>query len=368
MNLIALYRFADKLIPEQVSHDRDWLPIYPRLFVILTAGLTISVLAFNGIMLLTAGTWSAQQSWLMLISVFVELIPLLVFYFSGKFQTATGLLLLGNFFLLAIYVLVSAGFDSPALTLLPTIPFMAVVFGQNRHALAWAITVSLFALAMYGLKQTGLVLPDVLASENKDAARLFNWFLLTWSIFLGFSVFSFVNHDHAQHAHEQRNRLHQSIITDDLTGLLNRKGLENLLKEQDSRNQHRSGTLFVFDLDTYNEAVLQLGTAHAERLLRDIGQHMRRSLPSEYHVARIEEDCFAVYRRHAGTPEDCRRIAKRIAHRMARTVQNGSAPLHLTASHAFCSVPGDVDSHANLLPRAIERLKSSRRSKANQIA
>ena len=89
-------------------------------------------------------------------------------------------------------------------------------------------------------------------------------------------------------------RLQNLAVRDVLTGLYNRRELENLLSEALSNlQQRRFSHLLCLDLDRFKQVNDLCGHSAGDQLLRQLAGHLRRALPAPAELARIGGDEFA---------------------------------------------------------------------------
>ena len=115
-------------------------------------------------------------------------------------------------------------------------------------------------------------------------------------IFLRIAVLrSAVRHRDAQRAALERDTLHSLAHSDPLTGLLNRRGLDDALSAAlTTANPDRLLALFVLDLDGFKPVNDQYGHDVGDELLRVVAQRLRASMRAGDAVARLGGDEFVV--------------------------------------------------------------------------
>lgn len=96
--------------------------------------------------------------------------------------------------------------------------------------------------------------------------------------------------------HQLRVQLHKQSITDDLTGLYNRRFLfETLNKELSrARRQKLDTTLLLIDMDHFKMVNDRFGHPAGDRVLHEFGAMLQRSLRTEDTAARVGGEEFAV--------------------------------------------------------------------------
>lgn len=95
-------------------------------------------------------------------------------------------------------------------------------------------------------------------------------------------------------------RLHYLAAHDSLTGLLNRRELERLLRESlNGQGKRRFSHLLSLDLDQFKQVNDLCGHSAGDQLLRQLASHLRHHLPEHAELARIGGDEFAVLLRES---------------------------------------------------------------------
>lgn len=116
------------------------------------------------------------------------------------------------------------------------------------------------------------------------------------AIWLGNSTWSMCFPLERKRLLREHDRLSEASLTDDLTGLLNRRALDARLAEEIARAE-RYGTplsLVVLDLDNFKEVNDQLGHAAGDALLRAVGTLLRAELRTADIAVRYGGDEFAL--------------------------------------------------------------------------
>jgi diguanylate cyclase (GGDEF)-like protein/PAS domain S-box-containing protein len=90
-------------------------------------------------------------------------------------------------------------------------------------------------------------------------------------------------------------RLHYLAAHDSLTGLLNRRELERLLRESlEPGAKQRFSHLLSLDLDQFKQVNDLCGHSAGDQLLRQLASHLQHHLPAEAPLARLGGDEFSV--------------------------------------------------------------------------
>jgi diguanylate cyclase (GGDEF)-like protein len=131
--------------------------------------------------------------------------------------------------------------------------------------------------------------------------------------------------------------------TDDLTGLCNRRGLQELAAE---RLTGRDGALLLVDLDGFKEINDVLGHEAGDVVLREVG---RRLAHTDAVVARLGGDEFAILLGPGERPE---KVARRLLSRIGEPLEAGGISMRIEASIGIAAYPEHGSGLAALLRHA----------------
>lgn len=169
------------------------------------------------------------------------------------------------------YSLVPIGFILPPLISM----FGCLVYQGGLEHICLAATVVLYIIALIRSAKTSEI-------TFRDTSRLKNNATST-ARFL-------------QEAYERSCKLasdlHEWAMHDDLTGLLNRRGL--MEKAQAEKEPGRTQCLMMLDLDGFKAVNDGYGHQAGDRLLREVGRRIVKSVPDDALVARLGGDEFAI--------------------------------------------------------------------------
>ncbi|MDQ3038387.1 MAG: diguanylate cyclase [Pseudomonadota bacterium] len=149
---------------------------------------------------------------------------------------------------------------------------------------------------------------------------------------------------------EKNNELEILAVTDKLTGLANRRKLDQVLDEELIRAR-RYGvelSIAVMDIDHFKRINDAHGHATGDLVLESLARILRQSTRDADLVARMGGEEFVVVCRHTGL-DDCRLVAEKI--RVAIESHGFSGIEPVTASFGVAAFERD-DSSASLLGRA----------------
>jgi diguanylate cyclase (GGDEF)-like protein len=150
-------------------------------------------------------------------------------------------------------------------------------------------------------------------------------------------------------------RERQSAVTDQLTGILNRRGLEaHLDNELLDAQEHRAPlSILVFDCDDFKEINDRAGHGFGDALLREVADELMRSLPEGAEAARLGGDEFVVVLPSAGT-EVAEALGTRIRSVLAAGLTDAGFPLRISAG--ISTYPFDGARPSTLLRAADQAL------------
>jgi diguanylate cyclase (GGDEF)-like protein len=138
-------------------------------------------------------------------------------------------------------------------------------------------------------------------------------------------------------------------VTDELTGLLNRRGFETELARAlaRARRTEESGLLLMCDLNHFKAINDTYGHPAGDAILRAVGQMLKRNTRESDYVARVGGDEFAIIMTEAS-----RALSERLVKKLATMVNELVVPWQgqsLPVSAGFGTTPYDRDSRADTL-------------------
>lgn len=138
--------------------------------------------------------------------------------------------------------------------------------------------------------------------------------------------------------------------TDPLTGALNRRGAERLLRDAPA------GWLMLMDLDRFREVNDRCGNAEGDRILREITQVCTNILRQDDVLARIGGEEFLIFL--PGAPRHvAARVAERLRAEIAQTVVQRGATLTASIGLAAHSGGEEIDAALEIAEGELGRAK-----------
>jgi diguanylate cyclase (GGDEF)-like protein len=145
---------------------------------------------------------------------------------------------------------------------------------------------------------------------------------------------------------------HRQALTDDLTGLGNRRLLYRQLDTALAhRIERRAVALLIVDLDRFKEVNDALGHHMGDQLLRQIGPRLASHLRRDDLLVRLGGDEFAVLLADTD-PESATGVAQRLLDGLAEPFDLEGVALHVDASIGLALCPDHADTVTALLQRA----------------
>jgi diguanylate cyclase (GGDEF)-like protein len=160
-------------------------------------------------------------------------------------------------------------------------------------------------------------------------------------------------HQAAQHAARERDWMHSLAHSDALTGLLNRRGLDDALAGALSgAKPERLLALYVLDLDGFKAVNDQFGHDAGDSLLQAAAQRLRSSMRAGDAIARIGGDEFVVMAYGLANEMQARDLGTKLleAFRTPFTIDEKQCSVGATIGYALA--PTDAESAGALLKAA----------------
>jgi diguanylate cyclase (GGDEF)-like protein len=162
------------------------------------------------------------------------------------------------------------------------------------------------------------------------------------------------------------DRERRSAHTDPLTGLYNRRGLEDLLeRELGGAQQDRAAlSLVVLDCDDFKDVNDRAGHEFGDALLREVGVVLQRACPPGAQAARLGGDEFVVMLPGAGA-DAALAATDRLRRELGAGLDDAGFPLRLSAG--ISTYPYDGAAATQLLRAADQALYHAKARGKNQI-
>ncbi len=183
-----------------------------------------------------------------------------------------------------------------------------------------------------------------------------------------------IRSEHISMAHELRManaRLEKLVYSDPLTGLINRRGLQEALSREIQRASRTSEDLLalILDLDNFKQINDLLGHAVGDIVLKDISKNLLRCVRVTDYVSRIGGDEFLIL-----MPDTRFTEGARLSEKIRRVLAESPVPLsmgpifRITGSFGLLRVSPDTLSIDELIAQTHHVLKHSKQMGKNQIS
>ncbi len=148
---------------------------------------------------------------------------------------------------------------------------------------------------------------------------------------------------------------------DNLTGLPNRKLFKSHLKKEISAAKAQLITVFVIDIDGFQNLNTSEGNDVGDQVLRAIAQSLSSYVNNFTFLARLGNDEFAIFQRNAAADIPSYSTAQEILSRVSQPYSHISADLHITASIGISLYPVDGDNANQIIASAYTALQQAKR-------
>lgn len=157
-------------------------------------------------------------------------------------------------------------------------------------------------------------------------------------------------------------------VTDPLTGVLNRRGLERVLPIERARADRMGGLFGIFvDCDDFKRINERHGHAGGDVALKEIAERLRRTLRPYDHIARVGGDEFLLLISNVGE-QTALALANRLREEVARApVAHGDHPIAATVSMSVFAISADANDISGLLDLARSGIEASKIAGKNRV-
>jgi diguanylate cyclase (GGDEF)-like protein len=167
---------------------------------------------------------------------------------------------------------------------------------------------------------------------------------------------------------EANRKLHETAVTDGLTGLSNYAHFFDELKKEEARTRRSNSNfgVILFDLDQFKKVNDTYGHEKGNILLRAVSDILKENARRMDTVARYGGEEFAILMPDSNGAE--REVAERIRKKIESTEFTGIAdtPLRITISGGVCTYPQGAQSLNELLDKADKGLYQAKNGGRNK--
>lgn len=168
---------------------------------------------------------------------------------------------------------------------------------------------------------------------------------------------------------EAAARARLQAVTDPLTGLANRSGLEQKMRLSiSSEARPKRFTLLLINLDKFRGIIEGLGVGPGDSILQGVAARLSANVKRSDTLARITADIFAIVLEHPGSDEQLERIIERLLHALRQPYPIQDTLLPVTASIGITRYPDDGQDVPDLLRQAELAVDKAKSAGGNQVA
>jgi diguanylate cyclase len=167
-------------------------------------------------------------------------------------------------------------------------------------------------------------------------------------------------------------RLHSEVLTDPLTGLYNRRGLDSAFAEihQQALLAGSTCSAILIDVDHFKRFNDSFGHLFGDQVLKSVASALRRRARTEDLVARLGGEEFLVVLPGSG-PEQAQQVAEEmrsfVERAELRNRANGDSVAKITISAGVTGMRAE-DTPANMIARADAAMYRAKNAGRNQVA
>lgn len=172
--------------------------------------------------------------------------------------------------------------------------------------------------------------------------------------------------DRTHEVHTERN-LRRELVSDSLTGLPNRAGLEEALELRDGEQASGDVALLLLDLARFSRINEHIGPLAGDELLITVARRLQANLRSDDVLARTGGDEFAIASRIGAGKVDMREIARRIRGAFDHPFRIGDLKVSIDCAVGCAIQPGADIAVADLLRHAQIALKRAKQTDRIEI-
>nr|WP_315392755.1 EAL domain-containing protein [uncultured Duganella sp.] len=165
-------------------------------------------------------------------------------------------------------------------------------------------------------------------------------------------------------------KLHHQANFDQLSGLPNRRLLEDLLQREVGlarERGHQLAAMFI-DLDRFKDVNDTLGHAVGDQLLVVAAQRIRATIRESDTVARLSGDEFIVILPQLGAPATLTRIGQALVDTLCQPFQLGPHKAHISASVGIAVFPDHTDGAVSLIGCADQAMYTAKLAGRNGMS
>lgn len=221
------------------------------------------------------------------------------------------------------------------------------IFGDDSIALAEAVSLPVLLPGALGWELVGIPV----AGWYTDVKEVWVTRLCGLAASLLFAVMAFLLVNEVY-------KVRTMALHDPLTGLANRRLLEDRMQQLSAICERTGGgfEIFYVDLNAFKPVNDNFGHAVGDQLLIEIGQRLRRQIRQSDTVARVGGDEFIILTPGTMEKDERKAFVDRLENRLAQVFVFAGSKIDVQASIGFASFPNDASTIEDLLRVADARM------------
>jgi diguanylate cyclase (GGDEF)-like protein len=277
------------LIPATLRQDKVF--VFRAQNFLISAVLSVVLLPLYGLYYWVLGDQTAGL--FCLAGGLVAMTTPLLLHLTGRLVLARELMLWTIFLVLLGTIYRVGGITGPVIIWLAVCPVVAMVSGGFRAGLTWGILSTGAITATYALTWLGVAFPPV---QIRNMEQLH--FVSSMGLVMVIATYLFIVETTItstfRNLNEALRRMQEMAVTDELTGIFNRREILRLAEQERSRVERYapSFTVCLIDLDHFKTINDTFGHAIGDEVLRQVTERIQRAIRKTDYLGRYGGEEF----------------------------------------------------------------------------
>ncbi len=225
-------------------------------------------------------------------------------------------------------------------------PFIEAMGHELNHFQDLIVDPSALKTIYRSLSQSGRYEDDVLMKSADDENRWYH--LIAVNVQSASEKGKILLHQYDIHRRKiSEIALAKEVLTDALTGLLNRRGLDKKLTELDTKRE--PFIIYYIDLDGFKIINDSFGHGVGDQVLQTVADRLLDCLPENSSTCRFGGDEFVIVVQVKNIVVDKETLASMLVKSLSDTYYDRSRPMALSASIGIAEYPADANKLSNVI-------------------